>query len=123
MCKPRRRGRDSPAASEEFRNVAATPRGLQRVHLIFHQRDERRDDDGESGPHERGKLEAERFAAAGRQQGEDVLARERVADDFLLQRAERSEAEELFQRCEEWITVKSHQWRIKRRLATEKCKF
>jgi hypothetical protein len=42
-------------------------------------------------------LEAERFAAAGGQQREDVLARQRIADDFLLQRAERGEAEVLLQ--------------------------
>ena len=33
--------------------------GLQRIHLVFHQRDERRDDDGESVTRKRGKLEAE----------------------------------------------------------------
>jgi len=43
-------------------------------------------------------LKAERFTAAGRQHGEDVLARESVADDFLLQRAKRREAEIFFQR-------------------------
>ena len=71
---------------------------LERVHLVFHQRDERRDHDREAGAHERGQLEAERFAAAGRQHGKHVLPGERVADDFLLQRAEGTEAEILFQR-------------------------
>ena len=72
--------------------------GLQSVDLVFHQRDQRRDDDGEAGADERGQLEAERFAAAGGQHGEDVFAGEGVADDFLLQRAKRGEAEIFFQR-------------------------
>ncbi len=94
--------------------------GLQRVHLVFHQRDERRDDDGEAGPHERGQLEAKRFAAAGRQHGEDVLVGERVADDVLLQRAEGTEAEKLFQRREKLFAAKCHEWMIKNRTATRK---
>ena len=75
---------------------------MQRVHLVFHQRDERRDDDGEAVARERGKLEAERFAAASRQQREDIFARQRIADDFLLQRAERGEAEVLLQQREQF---------------------
>ena len=47
-------------------------------------------------------LEAKRFAATGRQQRERVLARERVADDFLLQRAEGGEAEVLLQQREQF---------------------
>ena len=82
-------------------------RRLQRVHLVLHQRDERRDDHREPGPHERGELEAERFAAAGRQHGENVPARQRVADDFLLQRAKGTEAEELFQQREELVAAKT----------------
>jgi hypothetical protein len=38
-------------------------------------------------------LEAKRFTTTRRQHGEDILARERVADDLLLQWPERREAE------------------------------
>ena len=50
---------------------------------------------------EGGKLEAQRFAAARGQQREHVLARQGIADDFLLQRPERTEAEVLLQQREE----------------------
>jgi len=62
--------------------------GLQRVHLVFHQRNQRRDDDRETVAREGGKLKAKRFATTGRQQREDVPARERILDDLLLQRPE-----------------------------------
>ena len=112
MCNPRKRGRDSPAPSDELRNVAATPAGLQRVHLVFHQRDQRRNDHGQPGSDQRGQLEAERFAAAGRQHGEDILAGERVADDFLLQRTKRTEAEKLFSAAPIVLRVELHARRI-----------
>ena len=72
-------------SSEELRNVAGTPPACKRIHLVLHQRDERRDDDRQPRSRQRGQLEAERLAAAGRQQREDILARQRVADDLLLQ--------------------------------------
>ncbi len=71
--------------------------GLEGVHLVFHQRDEGRNDDGQAGPGQGGQLETERFAAAGGQEREDVASRQRVADDFFLQRAKRGEAEGLLQ--------------------------
>src|SRR5438105_10368425 len=42
------------------------PARAQRVHLVFHQRDEGGDDDRDAVAHERGQLEAERLAAARR---------------------------------------------------------
>ena len=81
--------RTSSASSEELRKVAGTPAACERVDLILHQGDERRDDDREAGAHHGGELEAEALAAAGGQQREDVAAREGVADDLLLERAER----------------------------------
>jgi hypothetical protein len=82
---------------ERRRNAAR----LKRVHLVLHQRNERGDNDREAVARERGKLEAKRFAAAGRQQREDVVARQRIADDFLLQWPERGEAEVLLQKQEQ----------------------
>ena len=75
--------------------------GLERVHLIFHQRDQRRDDDGKAVAGERGQLETQRFAAARGQQGEDIFARERILDDLRLQWTERREAEVLLQQREQ----------------------
>jgi large exoprotein involved in heme utilization and adhesion len=67
--------------------------GLQLVHLVLHQGDERRDDDGQARPEQGGQLETKRFAATGRQQGEDVLVRQRGLNDLALQRAEGAVAE------------------------------
>ena len=43
-----------------------------------------------------------RFAAAGGQQGKDIPARERIADDFLLQWTERRETKILLQQREQF---------------------
>ena len=48
------------------------------------------------------------------QHGEHVFARERITDDFLLQRAERGKAEVLFQRREELVAAEIHPGRVKR---------
>ena len=89
---------------EERRRHAAR---LQRIHLVLHQRDQRRHHHRQPLPRHRRQLEAERFAAARRQQGKHVLARQRIADDLLLQRAEGREAEVLLQQRQElqssWI--------------------
>ncbi len=60
----------------------------QRVDLVLHQRDERRDDDGEPGEDESGRLEAEGLAAAGGKDDERVAAVERALHRLALQRAE-----------------------------------
>ncbi len=60
--------------------------GGELVHLVLHQRDERRHDDGEAGPHEGGELEAKGFAAAGRQEGEHIPPGERCLADLALER-------------------------------------
>ena len=51
----------------------------ERVDLVLHQRDERRDDDRETRPHERRRLEAQRLAAAGRQHDDRIAAREHAS--------------------------------------------
>ena len=101
---------------QERRRDAA---GGERVHLVFHQRDEGRDDDGEAAAGERGELETQRLAAAGGQQGDHVLARERVADDLLLQRAEAGVAEVLLQQREQIGRVR-HRCENGRKWAGEK---
>lgn len=64
------------------------PPPLQRRHLIFHQRDERRDHDCEARKCEGGNLIAEGFARTGRHDAEGVAAGEDRGDDFFLAGAE-----------------------------------
>ena len=61
----------------------------ERVDLILHQRDERGDHHGEAWAHDRGRLKAERLAAAGRQHHQRVAAREHGLHGFALERPER----------------------------------
>ena len=96
MCSPRSRARDSSSLERRVQKRGRHAARLQRIDLILHQRNQRRNHDRESARAAGGQLKAERFAAAGRQQREDIAARQRVADDFLLQRPERVVAEMLF---------------------------
>ena len=61
----------------------------QRVHLVLHQRDERRDDHAGAVPDERRDLVAQRLAAAGRHEHERVAAAGDVVDDLPLPAPER----------------------------------
>ena len=60
----------------------------QRVDLVLHERDERRDHHRQLREHERRYLVAERFAAAGRQDDERVAPREDRLDRRFLSRTE-----------------------------------
>src|SRR2546426_4492650 len=60
----------------------------QAVHLVLHERDQRRDDDGEAAQVRGGRLVAERFAAARGQHHERVASLENGADGLGLQRKE-----------------------------------
>ena len=53
-------------------------------HLVVHQRDQWRNDDGGAGPAQRGNLIADAFAAAGRHQHQRVAAGENVVDHGFL---------------------------------------
>ena len=68
--------------------VLEMPAVGEHVELIFHQRDERRDDDGRAGQQHRGQLIAQRLAGAGRQNGERVFAVQHAPDDLFLARLE-----------------------------------
>ena len=70
---------------------------LQRVDLVLHQRDERRDDDAGAGAHQRRQLVAQRLAAAGGHEHEGVAAGDEVLDDLLLVRPVLVEAEDVAQ--------------------------
>jgi hypothetical protein len=67
--------------------------------LIFHQRDQRRDDDADAVAKQRRDLVTQRLAAARRHQHEGVAAFERGADRLLLAVAERAIAEGLAQQA------------------------
>ena len=83
-----RRAAVSSRLFEELRAPAAIPIGLQLRNLIAHQRDQRRDDNGQSVPQKRGQLIAERLAAARRHHGEHVSPFEDRADNIILARPE-----------------------------------
>ncbi len=57
-------------------------------HLVFHQRDERRDDDGQAGEEQRRQLVAQRLATARGHDGQAVALGQDVGDDLFLQRPE-----------------------------------
>ena len=62
--------------------------GVQPVHLVLHQRDERRHDDGKTRLEQRRRLEAERLAAARRHHEQRVAAAEDRVHDLALVRPE-----------------------------------
>ena len=71
--------------------------GERGIHLVFHEGDERADDDGAAVGDDGGELVAEGFAAAGGHDAEDVAMLEDAVDQFALVRAEFGEAEGLFE--------------------------
>ncbi len=69
----------------------------QRVDLVLHERDERRDDDAGARPDHGRQLVAQRLAAAGGHEHERVAAGHEMVDDLLLVLAVLGEAEDLAQ--------------------------
>ena len=69
------------APEPELSAAAFTPACSQRRHLVFHQRDEGRDDETNAWTRQGWNLVAERLASAGRHQDEGVVAGNRVLDD------------------------------------------
>ena len=69
--------------------VGAYPELAQRLHLVLHERDQRRDDHPGARPDQRRNLVAQRLAAAGRHQHERVVAGDHMRDDRFLVAAER----------------------------------
>ncbi len=70
---------------------------LQRLDLVAHQRDQRRDDDGEAFLDQGRDLVAQALAAAGRQHGQHVAAFQDRLDDVRLLAPEGLVAEDRFQ--------------------------
>ena len=90
------------AAVRRIESACRNPIGLQLRDLIAHQRDQRRDDNGQSVPQKRGQLIAKRLAAARRHNSEHVSPIEDRADNIILARTEICEPKGLpqaFLRC------------------------
>ena len=79
------------------RHAVAEPARAQRLHLVLHERHERRDHDRQVVAQEAGKLVAERLARAGGHDHEHVAARQRRLAGLALPGPEVAEAEELVQ--------------------------
>jgi hypothetical protein len=82
--------------------------GLEGVHLVFHQGDQGGNDDGQAGAEECGELEAEGFAAAGGEEGQDIAAGDGFADDLALERAEGGEAKVALEQSGPGMFVRVH---------------
>ena len=67
------------------------------IYLVFHKRDQGRDDNGHTIHQQRGQLIAQRLAATGRHQHKRVLTVKHILHDGLLVSLERIEAEVFLQ--------------------------
>ena len=65
-------------------NVVITAVAAHQVHLVLHQGDQRRDDDGSALQHDSGQLIAQRFAATGGHDDKGVTSIQHTLDDGLL---------------------------------------
>jgi len=72
------------AAKRGIQRGGVDPDLLQRLHLIAHQRDQRRNDDADAIAAERRNLEAERLARPGREKHDGIAARNHLLDHRRL---------------------------------------
>ena len=79
-----------------IQNCRRDARRVELVHLILHQRDQRRDHNRQSVAQQRRKLKTKRLSTAGRQQCKRVPPGQRGLDDLPLERAEFVVSERLF---------------------------
>ena len=86
------------AAVRGIERPCRNPEGLQLRDLVAHQRNQRRDHDGQPVPQQRGQLIAERLAPARRHHGEHVAPVEDRADNIVLARPKIREPKGLPQR-------------------------
>ena len=94
----RRERRRFLAADRGIECACRDAKGLQLRDLIAHQRDQRRDDDGEPIAQQSGQLIAQRLAPARWHHSEHVLAFKDRGDNLVLSRPEIREPEGLAQR-------------------------
>ena len=92
------RGRLLPGERRVDEGRGRRDAGRKLVHLILHERDERRENERRLGPEHRGELVRERLAGPGGHERERVPAVDRSAHDLLLTGSERVESEELAKR-------------------------
>ncbi len=88
------------AREAAVRHCGADASGVQRVYLVAHERDKRRDDEREAWPHERRHLVDEAFAAARREHRERVASVANRCDGLGLTGPERIEAPPLAEHVE-----------------------
>lgn len=77
----------------------------QRIDLIFHQRDERRDDNSRSFHHQGWQLVAKRLTTAGRHKHKGVIAVQNILNDLFLVALELIEAEILLQTVVDFFAI------------------
>ena len=75
------------------------------IHLVLHQRDERRYDDGRAFRHQCGQLVAERLASSRGHQYESVVAVKDAFDDFFLVAFELVETENILQQLVDFLVI------------------
>jgi hypothetical protein len=71
-----------PETAVDLQRLETTP--LQLVHLVLHQGDQRRHNDGGAGEVQGRELVTQRFPRAGRHDGEGVVALQHRTDHFIL---------------------------------------
>ncbi len=94
--------REAARSRPEWMRSTAKPRALQLGHLVFHQRDQRADDQRGAAARDARQLVAQRFAGAGGHDQQDVAALDHGVADGLLVGAEIGKPERVaqqFQRC------------------------
>ena len=82
---------------EEMGDARLGREGAHGIHLVLHQGDQRRDDDGHPVHEQRRELVTQRLAPARGHEHERILPLQYIADDRLLIPLERRKAEILFQ--------------------------
>jgi hypothetical protein len=83
------------------------PRLGQRIRLVLHQRDQRRDDERHAGQVQRRQLVAQRLACAGRHDRERIAPRDHGANHVLLAGTQAPDAEHVAQRAPQRRVVDS----------------
>ena len=94
---------------KEVRNAAVSRfEASDSIHLVFHQRDKRRNDDGSPGHQQSRKLVAEGLASACRHKDEGIASVHQVRNNLLLLAFEVIETEEIFEGLVNGYRIENH---------------